>query len=63
LIRFKLELKGVHASYVKITEALRDIELTKISPTPNAEPIISLNRTTGLPAKIAKALGLASLIR
>src|SRR5271157_2256628 len=63
LIRFKLEQKGIHASYNRITDALRTIELTKIFPTPKAEPIVNLNRTTGLPAKIAKALGLASLVR
>ena len=62
LLRLKLRRENLSMSIQEIVESLKSVKITKIITSPNADPILKLNRITEKTAKLVKILGLKRLI-
>lgn len=62
LLRLKLRRQNISMSIQEIVESLKSVKITKIITSPNADPILKLNRIKGQTAKLVKTLGLKRLI-
>nr|MDO8116887.1 hypothetical protein [Candidatus Sigynarchaeota archaeon] len=50
------------ASYRKILDSLRDVQVTKIFTSPKNATLLKLNRTCGFATRLCRLLGLKRLV-
>jgi len=62
LLRLTLAREKCPASYRKILDSLRDVQVTKIFTSPKNATLLKLNRTCGFATRLCRLLGLKRLV-